>query len=196
MRIVPVASHVVRWLRRVMFDRAKLRIGGADIADARLLADAERAAGCEPEGCAWLDTRTIEDLDLPLTFRAIDRTASPLGAQVLWRWLTAPALEHSVLRGRERKLAHLADSALRDCFSGELSGMAAVNAPFLPRLLWEPSRLRPRSIAPFVIATGLLTCLVLAWWWPPLLLCAIGAAAAAALLDSWLHHELAEQAHA
>ena len=62
MRIVPVASHVVRWLRRVMFDRAKLRLGGTDVADARLLADAERAAGCEPEGCTWLDTRTNRDL--------------------------------------------------------------------------------------------------------------------------------------
>jgi hypothetical protein len=196
MRLVPVASHVVRWLRRVMFERAKLRIGGTDVADARVLADVERAAGGEPEGCAWLDPRTIEDLDLPLTFRAIDRTASPTGAQALWRWLTAPAIDGSVLRGRERKLAHLADPELRARISTALSGTAAVDAPFLPRLLWEPPPPRPRATVPIAIALTLLACIALAWWWPPLILCALAIGIAAMLLDSWLHHQLAEQAHA
>jgi hypothetical protein len=59
------------------------RIGGTDVADARSLADAERALGGVPEGCAWLDERTVIDLDLPLVFGAIDRTTTPIGAQAL-----------------------------------------------------------------------------------------------------------------
>ena len=196
MRIVPVASHVVRWLRRVMFSCQAVRIGGTDIADARALAEAERATGIEPDGCAWLDARTIADLDLALAFRAIDRTASPTGAQVLWRWLTAPCVERSLLRGRERKLAHLADPQLREKISAGLSGMATVDAPVLPRLLWEPSPPQPSGTVPIAIATTLLVFLVLAWWWPAFLLSAIAVGVAAVLLDSWLHHQLVAQAHA
>jgi hypothetical protein len=196
MRIVPVASHAVRWLRRVMFDRPALRIGGTDVAEARVLADAERAAGSVPDGGAWLDARTIADLDLALAFRAIDRTASPIGAQVLWRWLTAPCVDRSVLRSRERKLAHLADADLRERISAGASGMATVDASVLPRLLWRPSAAPSSAVVPVAIAATLLACVVLAWWWPAFLLCAIAVGVAAVLLDSWLHHQLAEQAHA
>lgn len=196
MRIVPVASHAVRWLRRVMFDRQPLRIGGTDIADARALADAERAAGGEPDGCAWLDARTIADLDLTLAFRAIDRTASPTGAQALWRWLTAPCVERSILRCRERKLAHLADPDLRERISAGLSGMATVDAPVLPRFLWAPPRSQPSALVPVAIAVTLLSCVVAAWWWPAFFFCAIVVGVAAVLFDSWLHHQLVEQAHA
>lgn len=196
MRIVPVASHVVRWLRRVMFDRQAVRIGGTDVADARVLADAEREAGVEPDGCAWLDARTIADLDLPLAFRAIDRTASPTGAQMLWRWLTAPCVDRSMLRCRERKLAHLADRELRERVSEAVAGMATVDAPVLPRLLWGAAPPRPSAVVPIAIAATLFACVVLAWWWPAFLFCAIAVGVAAILLDSWLHHQLVQQAHA
>jgi hypothetical protein len=195
MRIVPVATHAVRWLRRVMFDRPVLRIGGNDVADARVLADAERAAGCEPDGGAWLDARTIADLDLALAFRAIDRTASPIGAQMLWRWLTAPCVDRSVLRGRERKLAHLADAGLRERVSAGVSGMATVDAPVLPRLLWEPPASQASAVMPITIAVTLFASVVLAWWWPAFLVVAIAVGVAAVLLDSRLHRQLVEQAH-
>jgi hypothetical protein len=196
MRIVPVASHAVRWLRRVLFGRVTARIGGIDVEQARLLADAERAHGEPPEGCEWLDTRTVEDLDLPLVFRTIDRTASPSGAQALWRWLIAPATDRLVLRTRERKLAHVADPALRERIAGELAATAAVDAPLLPRLLWEPPSPQPRALVPLALAVGLVACAVLACWWPGFMLAAIAIGVTAVLLDSVLQQQLAEQAHA
>jgi len=84
-----VLYDVAGSLRRVFGWRPGRRrawsVGRAEVDDARRLADADRAAGGVPEGCAWLDERTVGDLDLPLVFRAIDRTATPLGAQALWR---------------------------------------------------------------------------------------------------------------
>jgi hypothetical protein len=196
MRIVSVASHGVRWLRRVVSRRTEARFGGTDVADARLLADAERAAGIVPEDCAWLDARTVDDLDVSLVFRAIDRTATPTGAQALWRWLVAPATQERILRARERKLAHLAEAGLRDRIATELGGAARVDAPFLPRLLWQPAADVQRSIAPFAIAVALVTCLVLAIWWPAFVIGAVVVGVVAMLMDSWLQQQLAEQAHA
>lgn len=196
MRIVPVASHGVRWLRRVLFGRVTARIGGIDVEHARRLADAERAHGEPPPGCEWLDARTVEDVDLPLVFRTIDRTASPTGAQVLWRWLVAPATDRLVLRARERKLAHAAEPALRDRIARELAATPAVDAPFLPRLLWEPAPPRSRQLVPFALAAALLVCVLLAAWWPPFLLGAIAIGVTAVLLDSVIQQQLAEQGHA
>ncbi|HEY5947892.1 MAG TPA: hypothetical protein VIV40_20470 [Kofleriaceae bacterium] len=196
MRIRPVASHVVRWLQRVVFRRVHATIGGTEIGDAQLLADAERRAGVVPEDCAWLDARTVDDLDLPLVFRAIDYTATPTGAQVLWRWLVAPATDQRVLRARERKLAHVAETELRDAITNQLAGAARVDAPALPRLLWDAPPAQRHSIVPFAIAFALVSCALLAIWWPTFLLGALGIGVAAVLADSLLQHRHAEQAHA
>jgi hypothetical protein len=191
-----VAAHLVRWLRRVVFRRAAATIGGTDIGDARLLADAERTAGDVPEDCAWLDARTVDDLDLPLVFHAIDRTATPTGAQMLWRWLAAPATHERLLRARERKLAHVADASMRDAITGQLGAAARVDAPFLPRLLWQPAPASPRSLVPFALALALIACLVLSIWWPAFIIGAIVVGIIAVLLDGWLQQQVAEQAHA
>src|ERR1700733_11544508 len=84
-----------------------------EVADARRLADAERASGETPAGCTWLDDRTIDDLELGRACAAIDRTRTPIGGQALWRMLAAPADDPAVLAARERRLAQLADPALR-----------------------------------------------------------------------------------
>lgn len=196
MRILPVAAHAVRWLRRALFGRVQARIGGTEVTDARLLADAERAAGVEPEGCAWLDPRSVDDLDLPLVFRAIDRTTSPTGAQVLWRWLTAPATDRLLLKARERKVAYVADPALRDRIAGELAGSAAVDAPCLPRLLWQRRAGVPEAGVALAVASTLVACAVLGCWWPMFLIVAVVAGLVAVLWDSSLQQQLAEQAYA
>ena len=170
--------------------------GGADVADARRISDAERALGEIPAGCTWLDARTVDDLDLPLVFRAIDRTATPTGAQVLWRWLAAPAADVGLLAARERALAVLADRALRDRITNELAGAHAVDAPLLPRLLWEPAATPPRTTWPLAVLAAAIGCALLAWWLPILVVPLLVLGVAALAIDSWLHHQLAPQANA
>jgi hypothetical protein len=196
MRIVPVAANAVRWLRRGLFGRVEARIGATEVGAARLLADAERAAGLSPDGCEWLDARSVDDLDLPLVFRAVDRTSTPTGAQVLWRWLTAPATDRLLLRARERKVAHFECAAFRERITEALGVSPAVDAPFLPRLLWQPTPASPRPVVPIVVASMLVACALLAWWWPAFLLCAAIVAVVALLMDSRLQQELAEQTYA
>jgi len=171
-------------------------VGTTEVADARRLADAERASGGVPDGCAWLDERTIEDVDLPLVFRTIDRTATPTGAQALWRWLAAPAVRADVLAARERSLAHFADPALRSRLRNTLAGQLTSNAPHLPRLLWEPAP-RPLGTGGFaLLVAALVTLGVLAAWWPPLVIGCIVLLIVNVLLDDWASLRLAHQGHA
>jgi MutS domain V len=172
--------------------------GRTEVADARRLADAERAAGGAPDGCAWLDERTVEDLDLPLVFRTIDRTATPLGAQALWRWLVAPAVRLDVLAAREQSLARFAGQpALRDRVREALAGQAAAEAAHLPRLLWEPPP-RPLRMARFAaLATALIVLGVVAVvWWPPLIFGCLALFIANVVLDDWASLRLAHQGRA
>src|SRR3569833_2755266 len=101
------------------------RLGGNDGGEAWRLAERERAAGAVPEGCAWLDDRTVDDLDLAQVFGAIDRTRTATGAQVLWRWLAAPARSLDVLAAREREIAAVAVLAFRVWF-GVVFGLSLV----------------------------------------------------------------------
>src|SRR3954469_15832399 len=100
--------------------RGLARLGGNDGGEARRLAELERAAGATPAGCAWLDDRTVDDLDLAQVFGAIDRTRTSTGAQVLWRWLAAPAHDLELLAAREVKLAAVGDESLRRQLGGAL----------------------------------------------------------------------------
>ncbi len=182
-------------LRR-LFGRVTPRLGETDVADARRLADAEQASGGEIAGCARLDARTIDDLDLGLVFRTIDRTASVTGAQALWRWLTAPAASVEVLADREQKLAVVSDPAVRDRICDEVADSAVADAPFLPRLLWEAAAPpRPATLS-IVLVTALAACLVLAPWYPALLLAAITFGAVGIAIDTLSRQQLAEQAYA
>jgi len=177
--------------------RRPVRLGATEIAAARHLADAERAAGGVPDGCAWLDSRTVEDLDLALVFRAIDRTATPLGAQALWRWLVAPAVRFEVVAARERAMARLARPAVRDAVREAIGAPLASDAPLLPRLLWEPAP-RPLRMTGVIAllsafaAFGLLAVL----WWPPLALGCLGVFIANLVVDDWAGAQLAGQGHA
>jgi hypothetical protein len=194
--------EVAGMLRRVFGWRPARRrawsVGRAEVDDARRLADAERAAGGVPEGCAWLDERTVGDLDLPLVFRAIDRSATPLGAQALWRWLVAPAVRLEVLAARERELARLAGQpGLRDRIRGELAGQPASDAPLLPRLLWEPGP-RPLPMAGFTALAATLVALIVAGvlWWPPLLIAGLLVFVGNLVVDDWASLRLAHHGRA
>ena len=152
-----------------------------------------------PEGCARLDAATIADLDLPLVFREIDRTLTPTGNQALWRWVISPALDPAVLDERERRLAALADPALRARIGKVLAtGTASSDAPFLPRLLWEPPVAAPRARW-FVLLLGLLFALIAGAVWlpsPGWIFAAVVLFAGNVLLDDWLNLRLAQQARA
>jgi hypothetical protein len=186
-----------RWRGWFRVRRPTWKVGSVEVADARRLADAERAAGGVPEGCAWLDDRTVDDVDLPLVFRAIDRTTTPTGAQALWRWLAAPALRTDPLAARERSLAELAARPdLRRRIRDVLAGQPTADAPHLPRLLWEPAP-PPVRVAWFAALAAAVPVLVaLAAWWPPLAIAGIVLLVANVLIDDWASLRLAPQAHA
>ena len=182
-----------RWLPA----RHRWRAGDTEGADARRIADAERAAGAEPTGCAWLDERTVADLDLPLVFRTLDRTVTPTGAQALWRWLAAPAHELDVLAARERSLARLAaEPELRARIRDVLAGQVATDAPHLPRLLWEPPAPPVRTIG-FAVLAGVLGVLaLLAVLWPPLVVGCLVLLIVNVFLDEHAHARSAHQGRA
>ncbi len=189
-RLVGVGQQIAAWfVRRGPRDR----VGDTEVADARRLADAERALGLAPMGCTWLDDRTVDDLDLGLVFRSIDRTVTPTGAQALWRWLAAPAHALEPLAERERSLARLAaEPQLRGQIRSELAGALVADAPLLPRLLWEPApqaSISTRWLAVLVI--GFATVTLLAAWWPKLLLVSAVLLGANLLIDNWANLRLA-----
>jgi hypothetical protein len=197
MMFVQVLGGVRRWLRVWSVRRRRWTAGRAEVADARRIADAERAAGASPPGCAWLDERTVDDVDLPLVFRAIDRTATPTGAQALWRWLAAPAVAIDVLAARERSLARLAaEPAVRGRIRDALAGQPASDAPHLPRLLWEPL---PRATGGggFAVLAAVTVLLgALAAWWPPLAIACVLLLIANVWIDDWASLRLAPHGHA
>lgn len=197
MALHDVVGALRRLLKWVPARRRAWSVGNTEVENARRLADTERAAGGVPDGCAWLDERTVEDVDLPLVFRTIDRTTTPTGAQALWRWLVAPAVRVDVLAARERSLARFAaDPALRDRARAALAGQATSDAAHLPRLLWEPSP-RPLRTGRFAALTATLVMLgVLAAWWPPLVLGCVVLLVANVLIDDWASLRLARQGHA
>ncbi|HET7500594.1 MAG TPA: hypothetical protein VFK02_06305 [Kofleriaceae bacterium] len=177
--------------------RRRWAIGKLEVDDARRLADAERAAGGVPDGCAWLDERTVADVDLPLVFRAIDRTVTPTGAQALWRWLAAPAVRLDVLAARERGLAELvARPALRDRIRDALTGLAASDAPHLPRLLWEAAAAPQRTATYAARSAALIVLGTLCAWWPLLAIGCVALFIANIVVDDWASLALASHGHA
>ena len=173
-------------------------VGGTDPLEARRLADAEAAGGGVPDGCAWLNSRTVGDLDLPLVLQTVDRTTTPTGAQVLWRWLAAPALDIDVLEERERKLACVAaDPDLPRRVRTALGPTAVMNeAQYLPRLLWEAAP-PPMTMRWFVVSlVALASLLVLGVWFPIVWIAAVLLFYANVMLDDWANLKLAHQARA
>jgi hypothetical protein len=192
MGVLDVVRALRRWRWWLPVRRRAWAVGTTEVDDARRLADAERSAGGVPDGCAWLDDRTVADLDLALVFRAIDRTATPTGAQVLWRWLVAPAVRLDVLTARERSLARLAARPLlRDRVRDALSGQPTTEALHLPGLLWgpPPPRLRVRAFA--ALAAALIALGALAFWWPPLVVGWVVLFVVNVLIDDWMSVRLA-----
>ncbi|MEO8553330.1 MAG: hypothetical protein ABI678_25330 [Kofleriaceae bacterium] len=159
----------------------------------REISDLERAA---PPGCTRLDERTIEDLDLAQVFTTIDRTRTATGAQVLWRWLAAPAHELALLATREREIAAFADPALRARTIKALGASAAPDAPLVPRLLWDaPAKPLRDGLLP-ALAIGLLSFLALGFVFPPAFLGVILMIGVNLVVDDWSKLRLAQQARA
>src|SRR3954447_17160057 len=111
--------------------RGVARLGGNDGGEARRLAELGRAGRATPAGCTWLDDRTVDDLDLAQVFGAIDRTRTSTGAQVLWRWLAAPAHDLDVLAAREVQLAAVGDDSLRKRLGDALGTTTIADAAML-----------------------------------------------------------------
>jgi hypothetical protein len=191
--VVAVVRNVRGWMPA---RRAVWAVGTTDVAQARLLADAERAAGGAPEGCAWLDERTVADLDLPLVFRAIDRTATPTGAQSLWRWLVAPAVRLDVLDAREHALARLADPEARARLREAIGGQPSSDAPHLPRLLWEPLPAPLRTGALGALTALLIVLGVLTIGWPVLVIGCVALLITNVLIDDWVSLRFAPHSRA
>jgi hypothetical protein len=180
--------------------RQHVRLGGTAPGDVRHLAELERAGGdhAAPEGCAWLDETTVADLELPLVFARLDRSVTPLGAQVSWRWLVAPAQALGVLAGRERGLAWMAaDPGRRAEVQAALARMAREDTAAVPYLMWgAPVRL-PASLAVFrALQLGLWAALLLASWQHWLLIVAIVLLATNLLVDDRVNTGVARHARA
>jgi hypothetical protein len=186
------------WAR--LRSRGQVRLGGTSGADARHLVDLERASedAAAPAGCTPLDETTIADLELPLVFARLDRTVTPTGAQVAWRWLSAPAHERDVLAARERGLAWMAaDPPRRARLQLALARLAVGDVAAVPFLLWGPAVRLPASLAVFrALQLALLGCLLLAKWQHGLLIAAIPLVAINLLCDDRVNTGVARQARA
>lgn len=170
------------------------RIGGHDVRDARLLADLERGAGATPEGCEWLDDRTVEDLDLGEVFTAVDRTRTATGAQVLWRYLAAPAQSAAVLAKREALIDRFRATELRDRVNRALGTTMIADAPHVARLLWgEPASAFHRLLLP-AMWVAMAGCLALAFAFPVSIVGVVLVLAANIVIDDWSKLRLAHQA--
>lgn len=191
-----MVDGLVAWWRNVRLSRPLLaRPGHHDLADARILADLERAAGTCPRGCEWLDDRTIDDLDLPDVLANIDRTRTASGSQVLWRWLVAPAIDPEELVARERKLAVLADPQLRELIVSRAGSTTVADARHVPRLLWQPAPTPIRASVLFALACTMVACLVIARWWPLALVGVALVFAVNLVVDDWSKLRTAYQSH-
>jgi hypothetical protein len=162
------------------------------VSAARGLADAERALGEAPHGCQWLDPRTQSDLDLPMVFRAVDRSSTALGAQVLWRWLAAPALQWDVLAARERQLSQLTDAERRARLRRTLRGGTGADLSPLTALLWREPCALPSLWWLLPCAAVVAVAWIAAWWWPPALLVGVVGIGGNAILDDWMNLRVAQ----
>jgi hypothetical protein len=181
----------------MLFRRLKPRIGDVPFAAARCLADVERVHGHVPDGCRWLDSRTVDDLELPLVFSTIDRTASTSGAQALWRWLAAPAIRRDVVMDRDARIARVAARDDRDYVRRRIGALPiAGDGSDLPELLWgDASPAIPARRIAFQLGL-LVASIVLAWWWPVVLVVTAIVIAINVLTDDWASIEIARPARA
>ena len=177
--------------------RVRPSLGGTGARDAQRLVELERAAGDPaPAGCACLDPTTIADLELPLVFAQVDRTVTPTGAQVLWRWLTAPAQSLAVLARRERGLAWMAaDPERRARVQAALTRAARDGTAVVPLLLWgPPARLPARALVFRLMALALLAASALIALDPRFALAALVLFAINLLVDDRVNLSVAGQA--
>ncbi len=172
------------------------RTGQTSPAHARLLADAERASGETPVGCEWLDDQTAADLDVPLVFQAVDRTKTITGAQSLWRWLVAPAVDRSVLDTRERKVQLLGDAALRRDVEERVPLIGEADAEYIPELLWHAPPALRTSMIPIVLFAAMIACLVFLPFHSTLIVPLLVLGSASSLYDMVAQRALARHADA
>lgn len=140
--------------------------------------DLERAAawfrGREGANAATgaIDERTWRDLDMDAVWATLDRTASQVGAQILYDRLRRPAVDTAEPASFEAAVERLeGDAALRMRVTRDLLRLKDWHVSFLPDLLWGalPSPLPMRAL--FVADALLVVVLFLVMpWWPRALL--------------------------
>ncbi len=193
----PRFGDLLEYLAARFTTRARPRLGGTAPGDARWLVELQRNAGDPPPpGCAWLDETTITDLELPLVFAQLDRAVTPTGAQLAWRWLTAPAQSLEVLERRERGLAWMAaDPARRARVQAVLGRAASDDTAVVPLLLWgQPAQLPASELVFRLMALALLVAVGLCFVSPWFVLVAIGLLTINVLVDDRVNSQVARQA--
>jgi hypothetical protein len=129
-------------------------------------------------------------------FTTIDRTRTATGAQVLWRWLAAPAHDLELLATREREISGFADPELRARTAKSLGTSPAPDAPLVPRLLWEPAARPLRDGLLPALALALFAFVLVTLVWPPAVLGAVVMFGVNLVVDDWSKLRLAQQARA
>ena len=112
-----------------------------------------------------LDNETWKDLDLDELFEVINRTATPIGSQILYDLLKHPITSSEELNKREKIITSFSeDISLRQNIQFSLLGLAKLPAEYLASSLWSPIPDKPRYTFVFYFLSAL------SLWLPVLLI--------------------------
>ncbi len=146
-------------LKKLQDGWGKIPDDALDIDSAKLLFLAKAVSSFEGYR---IDDQTWNDLNGDETFRIINRTATPTGAQYLYDLLRHPVCDNSVLDARERLISLFSgDARVREKVRIMLRPLADAHSRYLPHSLWKPLPEKPRY-ARFLPVMSLFSFIVLA----------------------------------
>jgi hypothetical protein len=136
--------------------------------DFALIAGYHELRRTEP-GAVSIDDRTWSDLHLDSVYARIDRCVSPVGEQMLYDILRAPANEDAILHERHAAAERMtASPQLRHAVQEAQAPLRVWDAYFLPNLFQEGLPQRPRLWFVFPILTLLALAMMVLLWFQPL----------------------------